>query len=47
VQVEINARHREMRDDMVWEPADAMNRKRHHDVRLDTQYFVANWLLNR
>ena len=47
VQFEIDARYGTMRDDMVVEPADAMNRKGHDDVRFDAQYFIANRLLDR
>ena len=37
VQIEVDARHRKMRDNVVVEPADAMNRKGHDDVRFDTR----------
>ena len=45
VQIEIHAGHRKMRDNVVVESADAMNRKGHHDVRFNTQYLIANRLL--
>ena len=34
---EIDARHRKVRDNVVGEPADAMNRKGHDDMRFDAQ----------
>src|SRR4030095_2581596 len=46
-QFEIDARHRKVRDNVVREPADAVNWKGHDDVRFDAQYFIANRLLDR
>src|SRR5688500_4595325 len=46
VQFQIDSWHGKMRDDVIVEPTDAMNRKGHDDVRFEAQYLIANRLLD-